>query len=65
MLMRSAVANQAHIHRRVKEVARNLAPDVVRIRYAITLDLDRRESHIRPQSTVRPSQPREATAICH
>jgi hypothetical protein len=46
-------------------VARNLAPDVVRIRYAITLDLDRRESHIRPQSTVRPSQPREATAICH
>ncbi len=38
MLMRSPVVNEAEIDRRIKEVARNLAPDVVRIRYAITLD---------------------------
>jgi hypothetical protein len=36
--MRSAVSNQAEIDRRIKEVARKLAPDVVRIRYAITSD---------------------------
>jgi len=38
MLMRSAVSNEAEIDRRVKEVARKLSPDVVRIRYSITLD---------------------------
>jgi hypothetical protein len=34
----TGVVQQAEIDRRVKEVARKLAPDVVRIRYAITLD---------------------------
>ncbi len=34
----TGVVQQAEIDRCVKEVARKLAPDVVRIRYAITLD---------------------------
>ena len=36
MPMRSAVANEAGIDRRVNRAARKLAPDVVRIRYALT-----------------------------
>lgn len=37
-VMRSAVANETEIDRRIKEVARRLTPDVVRIRYTITSD---------------------------
>jgi len=36
MPMRFAVANETDIDRRVKNVARKLAPDVVRIRYELT-----------------------------
>jgi hypothetical protein len=42
--MRSAVVNQAEIDRRVKALARKLAPDVVRIRYSISLDSTGEES---------------------
>lgn len=38
MLMRTAIANEAEIDRRIKEVARKLAPDVAWIRFARTLD---------------------------
>jgi hypothetical protein len=44
MPMRTAVANEAEIDRRVKEVARKLAPDVAWIRYALTLDSTGEES---------------------
>jgi hypothetical protein len=44
MLMRAAVANEAEIDRRIKEVARKLAPDVAWIRYALTLDSTGEES---------------------
>jgi hypothetical protein len=43
-IMPSAVVNEAEIDRRVKEVARKLAPDVVRIRYALTLNSTGEES---------------------
>ena len=44
MLTRPAVANQADLDRRVKEVERKLAPDVAWIRYSLTLDSTGEES---------------------
>jgi hypothetical protein len=38
MIITRVVLNEADLDRRVKAVARKLAPDVVRIRYEITLD---------------------------
>ena len=38
MIITRVVLNEAELDRRVKAVARKLAPDVVRIRYSMTLD---------------------------
>jgi hypothetical protein len=44
MLTRPAVANEAEIDRRIKDVERKLAPDVAWIRYSVTLDSTGEES---------------------
>jgi hypothetical protein len=44
MPMRTAVANEAEIDRRIKEVAHRLTPDVAWIRYSLTLDSTGEES---------------------
>lgn len=43
-MMPPAVANEAEIDRRVRAAARRLAPDVLRIRYALTLNSTGEES---------------------
>jgi hypothetical protein len=44
MIITRVVVNEADLDRRVKAVARKLAPDVVRIRYEIALDSTDKEA---------------------
>jgi hypothetical protein len=44
MIITRVVLNEADLDRRVKAVARKLAPDVVRIRYDIALDSTEKEA---------------------
>jgi hypothetical protein len=44
MIITRVVVNEADLDRRVKAVARKLAPDVVRIRYSIDLDSTDKEA---------------------